>query len=783
MKLKKKTLSILLVLALVIIGAVGMATQAGAYASYNALTTPTVSDDTVTTVGTVLIHTTAGAVYDGNPGKVNFRLPTDYKFDWSVTGLNPDANGYVQNLGNLLNTPEFYSSDPNGLYGQTFTAKKISDNEIQINTTITNKALVEGNDGYMYLYLKKITIPSGESGELKLTAIAPSSSGFGSGEVVVAKIVGDGKVALTVDSVETFTDSRPIVLRFKEFIVGSLEADSESVKLRLPDGFEWTGVPSDASVATDVTMLWGGPSYVSQSGLTFDVDGRDLYMNILHGTDESAVVAGGPVYFSVPLTVTVEDESKAKFGDVTVTVSGQSTVDPSSLVVAKYAEMGAVAKCDKPLDVFAGSTEQTIGDIVIEENAGGSLTDGRSVTLALPANAKWGAIPSVSNENDLNIDTSKGSSGWDFVGSDGRTLKFWIKNDPNASEAGKITLEDAEVILAGDVTGDLVVKIGGTANLDTESVTVAKILAPVTATASDKPEVKIGMKEQAAADITITESAAGALIDGENLEVWVGSGISFSDKPKVEVTAGDLDVDVDNIRLTGGDSTLVIPVDGESTVASTIKITGVKFDIDRTVPVGDIKVKVGGLAVNEVNDTATLDNYYGVAVDHYYQIDSMDVFEEDSDGAFPGADEVASAVAATCVTPAPDQKAGVAAFKIGDTKYTVNGEEKTADVAPYIKGDRTYVSLRYVAESLGVSSDNIIWNAADQSVVLIKGDRVVKVTIGSNTMYINGVAFEMDVAPELVDPGRTMLPIRWVGQALGATISWDATTQTVSVMI
>ena len=38
---------------------------------------------------------------------------------------------------------------------------------------------------------------------------------------------------------------------------------------------------------------------------------------------------------------------------------------------------------------------------------------------------------------------------------------------------------------------------------------------------------------------------------------------------------------------------------------------------------------------------------------------------------------------------------------IGETTYTVNGEEKTMDVAPVITGDRTYVPVRFVGEALG----------------------------------------------------------------------------------
>ncbi|MBX6395394.1 MAG: copper amine oxidase N-terminal domain-containing protein, partial [Alicyclobacillaceae bacterium] len=74
-----------------------------------------------------------------------------------------------------------------------------------------------------------------------------------------------------------------------------------------------------------------------------------------------------------------------------------------------------------------------------------------------------------------------------------------------------------------------------------------------------------------------------------------------------------------------------------------------------------------------------------------------------------------------------------------------------------------------------------VWNGADQSVTIFKGNSIVKMTVGSNTMIVNGVAVQMDVAPELYNDGRVMLPIRWIGQALGAELSWDQNTQTVTI--
>ncbi|MBQ5682148.1 MAG: copper amine oxidase N-terminal domain-containing protein, partial [Peptococcaceae bacterium] len=40
---------------------------------------------------------------------------------------------------------------------------------------------------------------------------------------------------------------------------------------------------------------------------------------------------------------------------------------------------------------------------------------------------------------------------------------------------------------------------------------------------------------------------------------------------------------------------------------------------------------------------------------------------------------------------------------IGSAEYTVNGEVKTADVAPFINGSRTMVPVRFVAEAFGIN--------------------------------------------------------------------------------
>ena len=57
---------------------------------------------------------------------------------------------------------------------------------------------------------------------------------------------------------------------------------------------------------------------------------------------------------------------------------------------------------------------------------------------------------------------------------------------------------------------------------------------------------------------------------------------------------------------------------------------------------------------------------------------------------------------------------------------------------------------------------------------------VVKLTIGAKEGFVNGASKPLDAAP-VIRNARTMLPVRFVAENLGATVGWDGTTSTVTV--
>lgn len=119
-------------------------------------------------------------------------------------------------------------------------------------------------------------------------------------------------------------------------------------------------------------------------------------------------------------------------------------------------------------------------------------------------------------------------------------------------------------------------------------------------------------------------------------------------------------------------------------------------------------------------------------------------------------------------------------FTIGSSYYALNGSSQAMDAAPYIKNSRTYMPIRYVGYAMGLTDAQIQWYEATRTVILTKGSTTVVLVIGSPTMFVNGQARVMDVAPEITN-SRTCLPIAWVAAAFGHTAVWNGATQQVTI--
>jgi len=112
-------------------------------------------------------------------------------------------------------------------------------------------------------------------------------------------------------------------------------------------------------------------------------------------------------------------------------------------------------------------------------------------------------------------------------------------------------------------------------------------------------------------------------------------------------------------------------------------------------------------------------------------------------------------------------------IRLGINKLTtyVNDKASYTDVPPVIINDRTLVPLRFVAETLGAAVE---WNAEEGTVELRLDGRQLKLVIGQSGPGLD--------VPAMIKNGRTMVPIRYVAENLGATVRWNGMTQTVEIL-
>ena len=72
------------------------------------------------------------------------------------------------------------------------------------------------------------------------------------------------------------------------------------------------------------------------------------------------------------------------------------------------------------------------------------------------------------------------------------------------------------------------------------------------------------------------------------------------------------------------------------------------------------------------------------------------------------------------------------------------------------------------------------WNGDTQTVTGTKDSTIVVLAIGSTSPTINGTVVTIDQPGVIVD-SRTLAPLRFVAEAFGGTVDWDGNTQTASI--
>jgi len=121
-------------------------------------------------------------------------------------------------------------------------------------------------------------------------------------------------------------------------------------------------------------------------------------------------------------------------------------------------------------------------------------------------------------------------------------------------------------------------------------------------------------------------------------------------------------------------------------------------------------------------------------------------------------------------------------LQIGSKNMYVNGKLVILDSVPIVRNDRTLLPIRFVAEALGAQ---VGWDEAQQKVTIQDSKTKIEMWINKPTAIVNGKTVYIDpanykVVPILVN-GRTMLPVRFVSESLGAQVKWNEAQQKVTI--
>jgi hypothetical protein len=735
LKARSRKISLVLVLAMLMTMFAGLGV-ASAATGYSATHVPIVpADDKAHDLGAVMVS------FDNLPAKrVNqfiIKLPANFKYSATTFTSNPadykDAAGLgltgivaAHVYGVQLANASIIKPDPTSVDFKVYALYDAVGGSNQANILVLNNTGGIIPEVKFALNLNNVTVPVGAPEAINATLIEQPGSVFADGIVQVAKTAGGALTALAGDAITvTGAGGSGATIYFRENKAGALKDVNSSLTLKLPKGFEWAA----GSVFVTMDQTTGSITPVKD-------DARTLVINRTKGYKTS------DPYIWVLKSNIIVDESVAEFGDIEVTIGGASSVSPSSVIIGIYADYGVEVVVKEPeKELLAGRTEQYVSDFKFQELLGDSLLPGRTIYVELPDGVKWVKDKDWNWEKNggVTYDGDKGT----IVNNKPELLKIVVKDVDKTK--GALEINRAQVDIAGNFTGDITAKIWGSAGIS-EEIVLGKVVAPISVTA-DVKDVKIGLQKQVAGNIVITETKAEAIdsyvygVSNPSLQVELPFNVYWGNIPTVKVIEGDIELGTVSIEK----QTLNIPIKTSSSKVSKIEISDITYTVDRTVPEGDMEATFAGDAIVQSK--------------------------------FANRDYVVEEVLANCVTPAPGETIGSGEFRIGSNIYYEGGVAKVMDVAPYIKNDRTYVPMRYLGEILGAE---VVWDDAARTVTLTKGDITAVFTIGSTSYTVNGEAKTADVAPEIAND-RTMLPARFVAEAFGAVVGWDAATQTVLI--
>lgn len=112
----------------------------------------------------------------------------------------------------------------------------------------------------------------------------------------------------------------------------------------------------------------------------------------------------------------------------------------------------------------------------------------------------------------------------------------------------------------------------------------------------------------------------------------------------------------------------------------------------------------------------------------------------------------------------------------------VGGKEIITDYAPVIKKGRTFLSLRDVTDALGA---DLQWDAATNTATISLADKTVAITVGADTISINGNSVPLNAEPAYLQQfsgeKKTYVPLAALSDGLGFQVVYRENLKTAFI--
>ena len=631
---------------------------------------------------------------------------------------------------------------------------------VSLNADIFNKNNNNGNNaGLKEACVLDIVAYAVETGDVVAT-FTSNVTQFKKASEVIATAYKD-EVAIEIEGVRTFVeDATKDQDTLKDITINGLVNDAidgkKEITLKLSGNFEFVTSTIEES---DFSFL---NSKATVKITDKDKDTIKFTINNLEDDQLTKLTISG---------IDIKTTKKCNAGDkATITVSSKS-FDSVKLEAARMVEEAVTytVEDEEVPTIWAGKNyakdsadDTNTLEVAIEENTGDILNTSRKATFTFPE-----GIEVVDAEFD---GVKQGTFKYEI---DENVVTIW--NYGEKAESDETDMQVKFLLNAAPTfSGDVKVTLGG--EFDDVELKVATVKAPYTVEAKTT-EVLIDYRYVPVNEIVITEAEEGLLEDGDVIALQVEK-MDFEDAGSYEVTTGDLDVDVTINDGKNDVAQLEVEVKDESTEASTVTISGLELYLDRTLPVGGYalqNVKADNILWENSTDKKGEDDK-----DSYEYVPEAN---QASNGLFKYKEVTCNENYVEVVTSGRDNDDSTTNRKIvitiGATTMAVGTQTITLDTPAYINAENyTELPLRAVSEAFGAT---VGWDDPSNTVTIMMGQRIVSMTIGSKTMYINGTPVQMNTAPEITNE-RTFVPVRDLANALGISkIDWNEASQTVTL--